>query len=362
VLLGSPTRELRVRISVGDCVLDEPWAVLRRAWSETSWQLRRLRDDPGCAAEELAAQTAADDPGLSVSLSFDSQEDIAAPYIASGVRPAVAILRDQGVNSHIETAAAFERAGFTAHDVHMSDLRTGGKLAGFQGLVACGGFSYGDVLGAGEGWAKSILFHPGLRAELAAFFARPDTFALGICNGCQMLAALKELIPGTTHWPRFVRNRSEQYEARLTQVEVLSSPSVLLAGMAGSVLPIVVAHGEGRAEFSSPQSAASFAASGLTGYRYIEHDIGQDVGQDIGQHIGPKGRRHGGSAATTYPYNPNGSPQGIAALCNADGRITLTMPHPERCRRYVQQSWRPRDAAEYSGWVRLFHNARRFVG
>jgi phosphoribosylformylglycinamidine synthase len=207
--------------------------------------------------------------------------------------------------------------------------------------VACGGFSYGDVLGAGEGWAKSILFNLELREKLAGFFARPDTFALGICNGCQMLAALKELIPGADHWPRFVRNRSEQYEARLALVEVLPSPSVLLAGMAGSVLPIAVAHGEGRAEFLSPEAAERFLASGLVSYRYIRHDR---------------------QAATTYPANPNGSPYGIAALCNTDGRITLTMPHPERVRRYVQHSWRPRDSGEDGGWMRMFRNARRFVG
>jgi phosphoribosylformylglycinamidine synthase len=341
LFLGSATRELRVRMRIGDARLDEAWEDLRRAWSETSWRLRRLRDDPACADEELAAQTAVDDPGLTVALSFDPQEDIAAPFIARGARPAIAILREQGVNSHVETAAAFERAGFVAHDVHMSDLRAGSSLRGFKGLVACGGFSYGDVLGAGEGWAKSILFHPGLREELAGFFARPDTFALGICNGCQMLAALKQLIPGTERWPRFVRNRSEQYEARLTLVEVLPSPSVLLAGMAGSVLPIAVAHGEGYAEFPSPQAAESFVAGGLVGVRYIQHD-----------------RR----VASAYPSNPNGSPFGIAALCNADGRITITMPHPERSRRYVQQSWRPREAGEDSGWMRLFRNARRFVG
>ncbi|HTL93848.1 MAG TPA: phosphoribosylformylglycinamidine synthase subunit PurQ [Steroidobacteraceae bacterium] len=206
---------------------------------------------------------------------------------------------------------------------------------------ACGGFSYGDVLGAGEGWAKSILFHEEVREQFQRFFARPDTFALGICNGCQMFAALKSIIPGTTHWPRFVRNRSEQYEARLSLVEVLPSPSVLLEGMAGSVLPVAVAHGEGRAEFASDAAASACAASGLVGVRYINT---------------------AGEVATTYPANPSGTPFGIAALANLDGRITIIMPHPERSFRYLQHSWRPADAGEYSGWMRLFRNARRFVG
>ena len=339
--LGAPVSALRVQIRIGETQLDESWADLKRAWSETSWRLRRLRDEPQCADEEFAAQSAEADPGLSVSLSFDPEEDIAAPYLSRGARPALAILREQGVNSHIETAAVCERAGFTAHDVHMSDLLGGARsLAEFKGLVACGGFSYGDVLGAGEGWAKSILFHPRVREEFERFFARADSFALGICNGCQMFAALKRIIPGSAHWPRFVRNRSEQYEARFSLVEVLNCPSVLLAGMAGSVLPVAVAHGEGRAEFESPAAAAACAASGLVGFRYVNHD---------------------GSLASSYPANPSGTPFGIAALSNLDGRVTITMPHPERSFRHVQNSWRPRDAGEYSGWMRLFRNARRFV-
>ncbi len=340
--LGAPVADLRVQMRIGAALFDGSWVELKRAWSETSWRMRRLRDDPQCADEEFAALTAADDPGLSVDLGFDPEEDVAAPYIARGVRPAVAILREQGVNSQTETAAVFDRAGFTPHDIHMTDLLSGRRsLSEFKGVVACGGFSYGDVLGAGEGWAKSILFHAAVRAEFERFFARTDAFAFGICNGCQMFAALKAIIPGTQHWPRFVKNRSEQYEARFSLVEVLKSPSVLFAGMEGSFLPIAVAHGEGRAEFGSQAAAEACAASGLVGLRYVNHDR---------------------SVATTYPRNPSGAPFGVAALCNTDGRVTITMPHPERSFRYVQNSWRPRGAGEYSGWTRLFRNARRFVG
>jgi phosphoribosylformylglycinamidine synthase len=330
-----------VRMHVGATVLDESWAELRRAWSETSWRLRRLRDDPQCADEEFAAQTADADAGLKVQLSFDPAQDISAPFIARGVRPALAILREQGVNSQTETAAVFDQAGFTAHDVHMTDLLAGRRhLDEFKGLIACGGFSYGDVLGAGEGWAKSILFHAALREEFAQFFARPDTFALGICNGCQMFAALKELIPGTALWPRFVQNRSEQYEARFSLTQIQRSPSVLLADMAGSILPVAVAHGEGRAEFAQADGAERCLAAGLVAVRYINND---------------------GSIAASYPANPSGTPLGMAVLTNADGRVTITMPHPERSFRYLQNSWRPPDAAGYSGWMRLFRNARRFV-
>jgi phosphoribosylformylglycinamidine synthase len=343
--LGSPTRtsdNLRIRISVGDTRFDESWADLRRAWSETSWQLRRLRDDPTCADEEYDATVALDDSGLSVALTFDPEHDIAAPYIATGLRPAVAVLREQGVNSQVETAAWLERAGFESHDVHMTDLLAGRKsLRNYRGLVACGGFSYGDVLGAGEGWAKSILFHEAVREDFARFFARNDSFALGFCNGCQMFAALKSIVPGTELWPRFVRNRSEQYEARFTMVEILRSPSVVLDGMSGSFLPIATAHGEGRAEFASSAAAEACANSGLVSFRYVNRDR---------------------TVATTYPANPGGSPFGITSLTNADGRITIMMPHPERSTRYVQNSWRPDNAGEWSGWMRLFRNARRFVG
>ncbi|MBS0365318.1 MAG: phosphoribosylformylglycinamidine synthase [Proteobacteria bacterium] len=340
--LGAPVSDPNVQIRVGGELLSEPWTALKRAWSETSWQMRRLRDDPQCADEEFAAGSNPNDAGLSVDLPFDPQQDIAAPYIARGVRPALAVLREQGVNSQVETAAAFDRAGFATHDVHMTDLIAGRRsLREFAGLVACGGFSYGDVLGAGEGWAKSILFHEKVREEFQRFFERRETFALGICNGCQMFAALKEIIPGTQLWPRFVQNRSEQYEARFSLVEILPSPSVLLADMAGAVLPIAVAHGEGRAEFGSDASAQRCIDSGLVGVRYINADR---------------------SPARLYPANPNGTPGGLAALCNSDGRVTVTMPHPERSVRYLQNSWRPRGAGEYSGWMRLFRNARRFVG
>ena len=340
--LGAPTSDMRVQMKIGTVEFDESWVDLRRAWSETSWRMRRLRDDPQCADEEFATQTNANDPGLSIDLGFDPEDDVAAPYIARGVRPAVAILREEGVNSNTETAAIFDRAGFTPHDVHMTDLLCGRRsLEEFKGLVACGGFSYGDVLGAGEGWAKSILFHEAVRSQFQQFFARPDTFSLGICNGCQMFAALKSIIPGTEHWPRFVRNRSEQYESRFTLVEILRSPSVVLDGMAGSFLPIAVAHGEGYAEFASSGAAEACAKSGLVGYRFVNHDH---------------------SVATKYPLNPNGSPFGIAALTNTDGRVTITMPHPERSSRYVQNSWHPREVGEHSGWTRLFRNARKFVG
>jgi phosphoribosylformylglycinamidine synthase len=350
VPLGTPTAALRIRIRAasGDVpgaqppLLDEDWSELRRAWSETSWRLRRLRDAPDCADEEFAAQLDPQDPGLRVVLPFDPAEDVAAPFIGRGARPRLAVLREQGVNSQVEMAAAFERAGFECHDLHMSDLLGGARgLGEFQGLVACGGFSYGDVLGAGEGWAKSILLHPRTRAEFRAFFERPDRFALGVCNGCQMFAALKELIPGTEHWPRFVRNRSEQFEARLSLVEILDSPSLFFAGMAGAVLPVVVSHGEGRAEFPSALEAEACAASGLVAVRYLAPE---------------------GGVARLYPANPNGSPFGLAALSNADGRVTLSMPHPERSFRSLQNSWHPDGAGEASGWLRLFRNARRWLG
>jgi phosphoribosylformylglycinamidine synthase len=314
---------------------------LRAAWSETSFLMQSLRDNPDCAREEYARAIDPTDPGLSARLSFDPSQDVAAPYVQTGVRPRVAILREQGVNSQVEMAAAFHRAGFEPLDVHMTDLIAGRqRLEEFRGLVACGGFSYGDVLGAGEGWAKSILFNARLREQFTAFFERPGTFTLGICNGCQMLSALKALVPGAEHWPRFVRNRSEQFEGRVGLVEILPTPSLFFAGMAGSVMPIAVAHGEGRAEFADDGALAACARSGLVSLRFVDN---------------------GGSATEAYPANPNGSPQGITGLTTRDGRATILMPHPERVFRSVQNSWRPAEWGEDGGWLRMFRNARVWV-
>ncbi|HAN68205.1 MAG TPA: phosphoribosylformylglycinamidine synthase [Halieaceae bacterium] len=327
--------------SAGDVVLDDQRSRLQAVWARTSFEIARLRDNPECAEEEYQ-RVLEEDPGLSAHATFDPAEDIAAPYINRGLRPRVAILREQGVNGHVEMAAAFHRAGFTPVDVHMSDLLAGRRmLAEFKGLAACGGFSYGDVLGAGAGWAKSILFNSALRDQFAAFFAREDSFTLGVCNGCQMVSALAELIPGAGHWPRFVRNRSEQFEARLALVRVEESPSVLLAGMAGSHLPIAVAHGEGRAEFARAEGATQCDAGGAIALRYLENDL---------------------SVAQRYPANPNGSPLGIAGLASLDGRATIMMPHPERVYRSVQHSWAPAGWGEDAPWLRLFRNARHWVG
>ncbi len=342
--VGAVLAEDRVEVTQnGKLVLEQPRSALRAVWSETTHALQRLRDDASCADEEHALRVDPNNAGLSVKTSFRLDEDVAAPFIArsGAARPRVAVLREQGVNGQIEMAAAFDRAGFRAVDVHMSDLLEGRvSLAPFQGLAACGGFSYGDVLGAGGGWAKSILFHARARAELSEFFARGSTFSLGVCNGCQMLSNLAELIPGAEGFPRFVRNRSEQFEARLGLVRIEKSRSVLLAGMEGSLLPIAVAHGEGRAEFRSEGAQAAFEASGRVAVRWADSH---------------------GEVATRYPENPNGSPAGIAAVTSADGRATLIMPHPERVFRAVQYSWRPREWSEDAPWMRLFRNARVFV-
>ena len=318
-------------------VLEESRTRLQQYWSEVTRDMQSLRDNPDCAAEEFA-RISIPDPGLSASLTFDPGEDIAAPYIETA-RPRMAILREQGVNGQVEMAASFHKAGFECVDVHMSDLLSGRvTLDEFRGLVACGGFSYGDVLGAGEGWAKSILFNNRAREQFQAFFERDDSFALGVCNGCQMLSNLKELIPGTQHWPHFVRNRSEQFEARFALVEVVDSASILLDGMAGSRMPIAVAHGEGRAEFAGNDHIA--AVQPQVTMRYVEND---------------------GSVAQHYPANPNGSPGGITGLSSTDGRVTIMMPHPERVIRTVQNSWHPDDWDEDAPWMRLFRNARRWV-
>ena len=341
-VLGRALAGDKVQIRAGEeLVLDDDRARLQALWSRTSFEIQCLRDNPECAREEYQRITV-EDPGLSANLSFDPAEDISAPYIISGVRPKVAILREQGVNGHVEMAAAFQRAGFAAYDVHMSDIFAGRwDLDAFKGLVACGGFSYGDVLGAGEGWAKSILFNPALRDQFTDFFHRPDSFSLGVCNGCQMISTLKELIPGAAGWPRFVRNRSEQFEARLALVRVESSASILLSEMSGSHLPIAVAHGEGRAEFSSEASGKAGDPGGTVALRYVENDL---------------------SIATRYPANPNGSPDGVTGLTSMDGRATIMMPHPERVYRTVQCSWAPQEWGEDAGWMRLFRNARAWLG
>jgi len=317
-----------------------PRADLQRTWTETSYRMAALRDNADCAREEFE-NIASDDPGLSASLSYDPSEDIAAPYINSGVKPAVAILREQGVNSHLEMAAAFNRAGFDAVDVHMSDLLAGRRvLSDFGGVIACGGFSYGDVLGAGEGWAKTVLFNEQIRDQFQSFFQRSDSFSLGVCNGCQMLSNLKTLIPGAELWPRFVRNHSEQFEARFSLVRVEESPSIFLQGMAGSHMPIAISHGEGRAEFSSQKAMDRLLSSNQVAMRFLNNQ---------------------GQVASTYPANPNGSPEGITGVSSSDGRATLMMPHPERVYRTVQNSWHPDDWGEDGAWMRIFRNARKFV-
>ena len=321
-------------------VLEQNRADLQRAWQETSHAIQRLRDNPACADSEFALIGDNERSALFADVKFDVNEDIAAPFINSGTKPKIAILREQGVNGQIEMAAAFTRAGFDAYDVHMSDLMAGRvHLADFKMLAACGGFSYGDVLGAGEGWAKSILFHPALRDQFAAFFADPNTLTLGVCNGCQMVSNLAEIIPGAETWPKFKRNLSEQFEARLSMVHVPKSASLILNEMQGSSLPVVVSHGEGRADFA------------LHGGN-ISADLGIALQYVDGQN----------QVTQTYPLNPNGSPQGIAGVTNADGRVTIMMPHPERVYRAAQMSWKPEDWTELSGWYRLFAGARKALG
>ena len=335
--LGQPTtaRELRFSWS-GQNVLTMNAIAAQQLWAQTSYQIQALRDNAECAKQEFDG-IAGNDKGLHVALSYDLNEDIAAPFIHTGARPRMAILREQGVNGHVEMAAAFDRAGFTAIDVHMSDLLAGrAELNSFAGLVACGGFSYGDVLGAGGGWARSILFNARLRDQFAEFFARPDSLTLGVCNGCQMLSQLHELIPGADLWPRFERNRSEVFEARTVMVEVQSSPSLFFAGMAGSRMPVAVAHGEGRVADSAERLAA-LQSSGLVALAYVD-----------GQ----------GQRSEQYPLNPNGSPAGMTAVTSRDGRATIMMPHPERVFRAAQHSWRPEGWQEDGPWLRLFRNAR----
>ena len=309
------------------------------AWTEVSHAIARNRDNPECADSELAVITDPEAKGLFVKTTFDNNERIAGPYIHNGLaRPKMAVLREQGVNSQTEMAAAFTRAGFEVYDVHMTDLLSGRTtLDEFCGIAAAGGFSYGDVLGAGGGWAKTILHNPRLADMFAEFFARTDTFALGVCNGCQMMSHLHSLIPGAEHWPQFVRNRSEQFEARLVQLRIEESPSIFFTGMAGSSMPCVNSHGEGRVLWRNEADAAqAFVAA-----RYVDGS---------------------GNPTEVYPLNPNGSAEGVTSLTTRDGRFTIMMPHPERTHRSVQMSWRPREMGELSPWMRMFENARVWVG
>ena len=326
----------------GKLVFAESRVSLHRAWSETTYQMQKLRDNPQCAQQEYDRLLDQRAPGLHAKLSFELDDNIAAPYIATGARPRMAILREQGVNGQVEMAAAFDRAGFSTFDVHMSDIISGRvSLKDFAGFVACGGFSYGDVLGAGEGWAKSIIFNPRARDEFSAFFNRADSFALGVCNGCQMMSNLHSIIPGAENWPHFVRNRSEQFEARFAMVEVLESPSLFFSGMAGSRMPIAVAHGEGYAEFADVAAQQRTVAENLVTMRFVDN---------------------AGAATEVYPFNPNGSSQGITGLTTADGRFSIMMPHPERVFRTVQHSWHPDGWGEDGPWIRMFRNARKFIG
>ena len=343
-LLGQVRSERTLRITSPGFDYSGDLVELQRVWAETSYRIQAMRDNPESAKQEFDALLA-EDPGLSCQLNFDPQEDITAPFmpfINSGAKPRIAILREQGVNGQMEMAAAFDRAGFTAVDVHMSDILAGRRsLSDFKGLAACGGFSYGDVLGAGEGWAKTILFNSRARDEFAEYFARPDSFALGVCNGCQMMSNLRDIIPGSEHWPRFVRNESEQFEARFSLVQIADSPSIMLEGMAGSHLPVAVAHGEGRAEFRDDAHLQALSASGKVALRYVDHHV---------------------EVTEKYPANPNGSPKGISSVSSDDGRVTIMMPHPERVFRNVTNSWQDDYAGEYSGWMRMFRNARKWVG
>ena len=345
-IIGTLSDNDEIRFTLADeTIYQSTHAELQKIWSETSYRLQALRDNDQCATEEFERITQ-DDPGLSAKVSFDISEDVAAPYISApyinkGARPAIAVLREQGVNGQQEMAVAFDRAGFKAVDVHMTDIVSGRtKLADFNGLVACGGFSYGDVLGAGGGWAKTILHNQSAKDEFTAFFNREDVFGLGVCNGCQMFSHLRDLIPGASHWPEFHRNQSEQFEGRVAMVEVMDSSSIMLQGMEGSKMPIVVAHGEGRAVFSATHSAQNAFDNSTVGLRYIDNH---------------------GNPTQHYPENPNGADMGITGLSNLDGRFTIMMPHPERVIRTVTNSWHPENWGEDSPWMRMFRNARVWV-
>ena len=337
--LGSVSSEDRFEITRGSKkLLSEKRSELRGIWAELTHQMQRLRDNPECADQEFEAKKATDNKGLSAHLTYDVNEDIATPYISKGVKPKVAVLREQGVNSHVEMAAAFDRAGFAAIDVHMSDLMAGRyNLNDFNAMVACGGFSYGDVLGAGGGWAKSILFNPQLCDQFSQFFANENTLSLGVCNGCQFISTLSEIIPGAENWPRFVRNKSERFEARAAMVKINDTNSLWFKGMAGSHMPIAVSHGEGRVEFKTPENLTALQAQNLIVAQYIDSHL---------------------NVTETYPANPNGSALGITAISNVDGRIAAMMPHPERVFRAVSNSWYPEDWSEDGAWMRIFRNAR----
>jgi phosphoribosylformylglycinamidine synthase len=319
----------------GAVLLQSDVKSLHQTWDEVSWRIARLRDNPESADSEHRLKGDASDPGLHVHLTFTPRTE--APAI-TGTRPRVAILREQGVNSHVEMSYAMAKAGFETVDVHMTDLQSGRlKLETFRGFVACGGFTYGDTLGAGEGWARSIMFNPALADQFKAFFARKDTFALGICNGCQMMAALSPIIPGAEAWPKFTRNKSEQFEARLSLVEVLDSPSIFFQGMTGSRIPIAVSHGEGFADFSQRGDAQRVQRA----VRFVDHH---------------------GHPTETYPLNPNGSPDGLTSVTTPDGRFTVLMPHPERVFRNILMSWTSGERSAASPWMQMFHNARAWAG
>lgn len=340
--IGQVTNANEVSITKGNVSFNDSRINLHRMWSETTFHMQSLRDNPTCAQQEYDRILDNADAGIQPHLTFDINDNISAPYINTGLRPNMAILREQGVNGQTEMAAAFDRAGFNSIDVHMSDVISGKvSLKDFSGLVACGGFSYGDVLGAGEGWAKSILFNTRARDEFSAFFNRNDSFALGICNGCQMMSNLHSIIPGTDQWPHFVRNKSEQFEARFAMVEILESPSIFFNGMTSSRMPIAVAHGEGFTEFSDKTAVNTLLANNLATARYIDHTS---------------------TPTEAYPFNPNGSPQGLTGFTTTDGRFSIMMPHPERVFRAVQHSWHPDDWQEDGPWMRMFRNARNFVG
>ncbi|ENM5853799.1 phosphoribosylformylglycinamidine synthase [Vibrio mimicus] len=342
-VIGEVEASDRLLITRGEEVLIERSRTeLRTIWAEMTHKMQALRDNSACADQEFAAKQDNRDPGLNASLTYDVLSDVAAPYIAKGARPKMAILREQGVNSHVEMAAAFDRAGFDAVDVHMSDILTGQMvLDAYQGLVACGGFSYGDVLGAGEGWAKSILFNAQAREQFEQFFQRKDTLSLGVCNGCQMLSNLRDLIPGAELWPRFVRNESERFEARFSLVEVQKSPSLFFSEMAGSRMPIAVSHGEGRVEVRNAEHLTAIEQSGTVAIRFVDNF---------------------GQPTQAYPSNPNGSPNAITGLTTQDGRVTIMMPHPERVFRTVANSWHPDNWGENGAWMRMFQNARKYLG